>query len=299
MTFSQNHAFINEMIFGKISPEVFYFCKNGKIMNLLYIIWDIKPQILQLGEFQIRWYGILFALAFYLGYLIIQKIFKEEGKPDNLLDKLTMYMAVGTIAGARLGHVLFYQPKYYLENPIEIFMIWEGGLASHGAAFGILLSLWYFAKKTKHNYLWILDRIVIVVALAGFFIRTGNLMNSEIYGRPTELAWGFKFVQDYLPGTPINLIPASHPTQIYEGLSYLAIFFLLFFLFKKHKNHYPEGRIFGLFLSLLFSVRFLVEFIKIEQVDFEKYLMLNMGQLLSIPFILSGIYFIIRKKKTA
>lgn len=268
-------------------------------MQPLYIIWDIKPQLLQLGEFQIRWYGILFALAFYLGYLIIGKIFKEEGKPESLLDKLTMYMAIGTIAGARLGHVLFYQPEYYLSHPLDIFKIWEGGLASHGAAFGILLSLWYFAKKTKHRYLWILDRIVIVVALAGFFIRTGNLMNSEIYGRPTDLPWGFKFIHDYFPGSSLDLIPTSHPTQIYEALSYLAIFFLLFFLFKKHKSSYPEGRIFGLFLSLLFSVRFLVEFIKIEQVDFEKYLMLNMGQLLSIPFILAGIYFIFRKKKAA
>jgi prolipoprotein diacylglyceryl transferase len=220
----------------------------------------------------------------------MQKIFKKEGLPVELLDKLTVYVALGTIIGARLGHCLFYDPSYYLSNPIEILKIWRGGLASHGAAIGILIALYYFSKKNKKPYLWILDRIVIVVALAGFFIRMGNLMNSEIYGIPTKLPWGFIFVRNG------EVIP-KHPTQIYEALSYLLIFFLLYSIYNKKGTNVRQGLIFSIFLILLFSVRFLIEFIKEVQVDFEQTMALNMGQWLSIPFILTGIYLLYRSYK--
>jgi prolipoprotein diacylglyceryl transferase len=255
-----------------------------------YIHWDINPEIVGFWGLSIRYYGVLFASAFFFGYLIMQKIFKKEGLPVELLDKLTVYVALGTIIGARLGHCLFYDPSYYLSNPIEILKIWRGGLASHGAAIGILIALYYFSKKNKKPYLWILDRIVIVVALAGFFIRMGNLMNSEIYGIPTKLPWGFIFVRNG------EVIP-KHPTQIYEALSYLLIFFLLYSIYNKKGTNVRQGLIFSIFLILLFSVRFLIEFIKEVQVDFEQTMALNMGQWLSIPFILTGIYLLYRSYK--
>jgi prolipoprotein diacylglyceryl transferase len=260
-------------------------------MLLNYINWDIDPEIFKIWIFSIRYYGLLFASSFFFGYLIMQKIFKREGLTIELLDKLTVYMALGTVLGARLGHCLFYQPEFYLSNPIEIFKIWRGGLASHGAVVGILISLYYFARKNKKPYLWILDRIAIVVALAGFFIRMGNLMNSEIYGIETSLPWGFIFVRD-------GQIVPKHPTQIYEALSYLVIFVLLFFIYKKKGDQVKPGLLFGLFFTLLFSVRFLVEFIKEDQVGFEQGMTLNMGQWLSIPLILIGLFYLFRSLKT-
>ena len=224
------------------------------------------------------------------GVYCLQKIFKKEGLSVELLDKLTVYVAVGTVVGARLGHCLFYDPAYYLQNPIEIIKIWRGGLASHGAAIGILIALYYFARKNKKPYLWILDRIVIVVALAGFFIRMGNLMNSEIYGIETSLPWGFIFVRNG------EVLP-KHPTQIYEALSYLLIFILLYSIYRKKGTKVRQGLIFSLFLILLFSVRFLIEFIKEVQVDFEQTMSLNMGQWLSIPFVIIGFYLLYRSYK--
>lgn len=260
------------------------------MLLLNYINWDVNPDIVNFWVLTIRYYGILFASSFFFGYLIMQKIFKKEGLSVELLDKLTIYMAVGTVVGARLGHCLFYQPDFYLSNPIEILKIWRGGLASHGAAIGILIALYYFSKKNKKPYLWILDRIVIVVALAGFFIRMGNLMNSEIYGIETTLPWGFIFVRDG------QTIP-RHPTQIYEALSYLLIFVLLYTIYNKQGAKLKQGLIFGLFLSLLFTVRFFVEFIKVDQVGFEQGMSLNMGQWLSIPFVLIGLFLLYRSYK--
>lgn len=259
-------------------------------MILNSITWDVNPDIVSFWGLTIRYYGVLFASAFFFGYLIMQKIFKKEGLTVELLDKLTVYVALGTIIGARLGHCLFYDPSFYLQHPIEILKIWRGGLASHGAAIGILIALYYFSKKNKKPYLWILDRIVIVVALAGFFIRMGNLMNSEIYGIPTKLPWGFIFVRNG------EVIP-KHPTQIYEALSYLLIFILLYSIYNKKGTNVRQGLIFSIFLILLFTVRFLIEFIKEVQVDFEQTMALNMGQWLSIPFILIGIYLLYRSYK--
>lgn len=250
-------------------------------MILNYIEWSVDPEIFRAGNFAVRWYGLLFALSFIFGYIIMGRIFKKEGIPQKVLDQLATYMLIATIVGARLGHCLFYEPEYYLSNPIKILKIWEGGLASHGAAIGIIIGLYFFARKNKKPLLWILDRIVIVVALAGFFIRTGNLMNSEIYGHPTNVPWAFIFLRD-------DNIP-RHPTQIYEAVSYLLIFFYLLGYYWKKGSKVMEGYLFSMFLILVFTARFIIEFFKESQVDFENKLILNMGQSLSIPFVVLGI----------
>ena len=251
-------------------------------MLLNSITWNADPELIRIGGFAIRWYGLLFAASFFIGYLIFLRFFKKEGISIELLDKLAMYTALGTIIGARLGHTMFYEPSYYLSNPVEILKIWRGGLASHGAAIGILVALYYYSKSIRRPYLWTMDRVVIVVALAGFFIRMGNLMNSEIYGVQTDLPWGFIFVRAG------EAIP-KHPTQIYEGLAYLGIFFLLHTLYWRYDGKPKQGYIFSIFLITLFSVRFIIEFLKEVQVDFETGMALNMGQWLSIPFILAGL----------
>jgi prolipoprotein diacylglyceryl transferase len=264
-------------------------------MYLQIISWDVNPEIFRIGSLAIRWYGVLFASSFLFGLIIMNRIFKNEKLGEDVLDRLTIYMIIGTILGARLGHCFFYEPVYYLKNPSEILMVWQGGLASHGAAIGILAALWFFAKKEKKDYTWILDRIVITVALAGFLIRMGNLMNSEVYGVETTVPWGFIFLRNY------ETLP-KHPTQIYEALAYLAIFVLLYRLYWTKKGEHYQGLLISLFLILLFGVRFFIEFIKEEQVAFEATMKLNMGQWLSIPFVLIGawgLYKTFKMKKKA
>ncbi len=257
-------------------------------MAFLYIHWHPDPEFISIFGLSIRWYGVLFALAFLFGYIIMKKIFLREGLSEKVLDRLSLYMLIGTIVGARLGHCFFYEPDYYLSNLTEILNIRQGGLASHGAAIGILLALWLFSKKEKRPYSWILDRIVIVVALAGFFIRTGNLINSEIYGSPTQVPWAFIFDR-------VDNIP-RHPSQIYEAIAYLIIFFVLYYLYSsKNKGNQPYF-LFSIFLITVFGFRFLVEFVKDVQVDFEKTLLLYMGQWLSLPFIAVGIYLLYKNK---
>jgi len=257
-------------------------------MILNQIMWDVSPVIFKLGSLQIRWYGLFFALAFYLGYVILEKqVFKRENLPVKLLDSLATYVVIATVIGARLGHILFYQPMDYLTDPISILKIWEGGLASHGAAIGILIAIWMFTRKSGKSFLWTLDRLVIVVALGGFFIRLGNLMNSEIYGHITSLPWGFVFVRD-------GQADPRHPTQIYEALSYLILFAALLVYYKRNYKTMKEGFIFGIFLIVLFGVRILIEFLKEPQVAFEQTMTLNMGQWLSIPFVLAGLYLLWR-----
>jgi len=254
-------------------------------METVFIHWNPDPEIFSLGNFAIRWYGLLFASSFVFGYIILLRMFKKEGIPVKLLDDLTTYMIIGTIIGARLGHVFFYEPAWYLSHPLKILEIWEGGLASHGAGIGIILTLIIFSRVKKRPFLWVMDRIVIVVALSGFFIRMGNLMNSEIYGNITTLPWGFYFLRSIVPS---DAMQPRHPTQIYEALSYLAIFiFLINYYYKKNGTPSP-GFLFGMFLILVFGIRFLIEFLKVPQVGFEQDMALNMGQLLSIPFILAG-----------
>jgi prolipoprotein diacylglyceryl transferase len=261
------------------------------------ITWDVNPEIFSLGPISIRWYGLLFAASFLVGFQIMTKIFTDEKKSQKDLNDLLWYMIIGTIAGARLGHCLFYNPGYYLSNPLEIFMTWKGGLASHGAAIGIVTAIYlYSKKKVGQSFLWVMDRVVITVALAGFFIRTGNLMNSEIIGKVTDVPWAFKFVNAYVSDP---MMP-RHPAQLYEALSYLIIFFLLFYIYKQFRKKIKEGMIFGLFLVLIFVARFIIEFFKENQSAFESGMILNMGQLLSIPLILWGLYLIfINNKKTS
>ncbi len=254
-----------------------------------FITWSPSPEIFTLGSLAVRWYGLLFALSFFFGYLIMQRFFKKEGVPIKVLDELTTYMILGTILGARLGHVFFYEPAWYIAHPEKILQIWEGGLASHGAGVGIIVALLIFSYVRKKPFLWAMDRVVVVVALAGFLIRMGNLMNSEIYGLPTSMPWGFKFINSTTPGD--GLVP-RHPTQIYEGLSYLATFFLLLWYYYKKDGKPANGMLFGIFLILIFGVRIVIEFIKEPQVGFERELTLNMGQMLSIPFVIAGCIFI-------
>ncbi len=263
------------------------------------ITWNVDPEIFSLGELSIRWYGLLFATAFLSGYLVFTRYLATDRLNSELMDQLLIYVAVGTVLGARLGHCLFYEPEYFLKNPVEILKIWRGGLASHGAAVGILLSLWLYVRKNKLSFLWLIDRVVIVVALGGAFIRLGNLFNSEIYGGPTTLPWGIKFVRDkvYDPNTGA-LLPtvASHPTQLYEALCYFLIFAVLLTYYRKNYTKVRDGFIFGVFMILLFSARFFIEFVKNDQVGFESGMTLNMGQLLSLPFILAGVFMIVWTK---
>ena len=264
-------------------------------MHLLVIPWNVNPEIFRIWHIAVRWYGLLFASAFLFGYIIMYRIFKNENLGEAVLDRLTIYMAVGVIIGARLGHCLFYEPGYYLSHPLEIILIWHGGLASHGAAIGILIAVWLFAKKEKKDYFWVLDRIAIVVALSGFLIRMGNLMNSEIYGIEATVPWGFVFLRNHE-------VAPKHPTQIYEGLAYLAIFILLYRLYWSKKGEHYQGLLISLAVTLIFIARFFIEFLKEDQVAFEATMKLNMGQWLSIPFVLLGIgglYWSLKKKKRA
>ncbi|MCU0456144.1 MAG: prolipoprotein diacylglyceryl transferase [Bacteroidales bacterium] len=251
-------------------------------MHQLIIPWDVNPEIFRIGSFAVRWYGLLFASSFLVGYLLMLKIFRNETLSDALLDKLTVYMAIGVIIGARLGHCLLYEPEYYLSKPLEILKIWKGGLASHGAAAGILIALGIFSHKEKKGYFWILDRVVIVVALAGFFIRMGNLMNSEIYGYETTVPWGFVFLRN-------GETAPKHPTQIYEGLTYLLIFVLLWAIYWKKNGEHVEGLLISLGVMLIFGSRFFVEFLKEDQVTREAGMLLNFGQKYSIPLFFLGL----------
>lgn len=373
-------------------------------MNLFsYIIWNASPDIFTLPipfidkEITLRWYGLLFALGFLISQQILYYIFKKEGKPEKDVDTLTIYMVIATVIGARLGHVLFYEPERYLANPIDILKIWEGGLASHGATVGILFALWLYSRKKinimsndgksvlkvdrrpNQNYLQTLDRIVILVALTGALIRFGNFMNSEIIGKPTNSDYGVvfartvtevlksddsikdvKYVQvdsasnelgykpikmliefnegdnayedydQYVAGRVNSFLTFNpyvrehisqtgyvdykisqdesqkyyaiintyaiprHPAQLYEAISCVFLFALLLLIWTRHKEKLAEGRLFGIFLIVCFGLRFLYEFLKENQVDFENSLPLNMGQILSIPLVLLGFYMVFR-----
>ncbi len=252
------------------------------------IIWDVNPILLQLGERGVRWYGLLFALGFIFGIIIVTRMFQKEGVNKDLVDSLFLFVVVGTVIGARFGHVVFYDLQFYMEHPGEILKIWHGGLASHGGALGIIIALFFWSRKySKRSLLWIFDRVVVPTALAGMFIRLGNLMNSEIIGKPTEVPWAFTFVSE-------DMIP-RHPSQLYEAIAYLGIFVLLFFLYWKTNTGNKPGRLFGIFMSLIFGFRMLIELTKENQVAFEDNMSMNMGQLLSIPLVIMGLYFVFRK----
>lgn len=266
---------------------------------LNFINWNVAPDIFS-GFITVRWYGLMFAVGFWLGYRILYRMFRHEGAPESWLSHLFVYVVVATIIGARLGHVFFYDWAFYSEHPIEIFKIWEGGLASHGGTIGIILAILLYSKFVTHrNPLWTFDRLVIPIALVGAMIRFGNLMNSEIFGHATDLPWGFKFLRsnEWIYNYGPNVFPpegvACHPTQIYEMLAYLALFALLMWMYWKCNSEKRPGLIFGVFFTWLFSARFLIEYLKNPQEEWEREMVLNMGQILSIPFILIGIGLII------
>jgi phosphatidylglycerol---prolipoprotein diacylglyceryl transferase len=260
-------------------------------LDLLAIVWDAKPEIFTIErfDFSIRWYGLLFVGGLFMSQFVLIKMFLQEGKSRQLVEDLTIYVVLGTIIGARLGHVLFYDLKEYLADPIEIFKVWNGGLASHGGAIGILIGTYMFCRKYKIDYLWLLDRLVVVVCITSATIRIGNLMNSEIIGKPTDVPWGFIFkkIDDSV----------RHPSQLYESIFCVFLFILLYYVWKNFRDKIGRGFIFGLFLILMWGQRFIVEFTKEPQVDFENDLPIDMGQILSIPFFIVGLYFIVRSSK--
>jgi len=251
---------------------------------LAQITWDVSPEIFSLGPIPIRWYSLAWLLAFAIGFHLVRWMYRREGKPEADLETVLLYMILGAIIGARLGHCLFYRPDYYLAHPLEIVAFWKGfrGLASHGGAAGILVSLYIFSRRHPNQpYLWLVDRVVGPTALGGFFIRMGNLMNSEILGLPTDGPWAMTFVR-------VDSIP-RHPAQLYEALSYLLIFFLLLVLYRRKGTKLPSGFLTGVFLVTVFGARFFIEFVKERHAAFEVGLPLSMGQILSLPTVALGL----------
>ena len=294
-----------------------------------FVTWNVDPILIHIGDGGIRWYGLLWAIGIYICYLIELKMYKHENCPPEWIDKLFMWMVIGLIIGARVGHCWFYEwhdvtlPSMkaycqymgistdpvqifgwtinyrnpYIEHPFKLLKIWEGGLSSHGGAFGLLTAAWLlhkkvFSKEPKFHtsLLWIMDRLVVGVCVTATLIRLGNLMNSEIYGTPTDVPWGFIFVRDG------QTVPC-HPTQIYEMLYCIVAFVVTWLMYWKGKAYKREGLLLGVFLEIIFFTRFMLEFIKNDQELFEADHLLNMGQLLSLPFVIWGIYLIIRAYK--
>ena len=259
-----------------------------------YVIWNIDPDIFRIGSWPVRWYGLLFAVGFLLGVQIMTYIFKTEKKPLSDSDPLLLMMVISTILGARLGHFLFYEPAMFLSDPLRIIIPPYAGLASHGAVIGIIIGIWLYSRRassrtTGQTFLWVIDRIAIVAPLSGAFIRFGNLMNSEIFGKPTNVPWAFVFLRN----NEFSQVP-RHPTQLYESLSYLALFFLLFWYWRAYRKQSAPGTMLGIFLVWVFGFRFVWEFFKENQETFESSMALNMGQLLSIPAVLLGLILLLR-----
>ena len=266
-----------------------------------YIIWDVGPILVDLGILQIRAYSLFFALGFVVSYFIIKRYYKQEGVPIRELDTLTVWVVVGGLLGARLGHCIFYDWEYYSKNLLEILLpvsfspkfefIGYQGLASHGGAIGIIIAiLIYYRKSTKKSFFWLIDRIAVPTGFAGALIRLGNLFNSEIYGHQTDLPWGFVFIRngDTFP---------SHPTQLYEAICYIITSIVLMRLYKVERFRNAGGFLLGVFFIMVFTARFFIEFVKENQVAFEDSMALNMGQILSIPVVVAGIFLVVRALK--
>ena len=302
--------------------------------HALNIVWNPSEGI-DLGFFVIRFYSLMFVIAFGLGWYIMKNIFERENESVDKLDTLFIWTVLATLVGARLGHVLFYDWEYYRNHLLEIFLPFRfspnfeftgfQGLASHGAAISIIITMYYYSKTIlKRPQMWILDRIVIPVSSGAIFVRLGNFFNSEIVGKETDSAFGIKFIRDYFtPNDAVNAtkianpkeaynaiatspqfgdllqqVPVKHPAQLYEAVSYVFVFALLFFLYWKTNAREKSGYLFGLFLVLLWTVRFIVEYVKESQGGFESALgLFSTGQWLSIPFILVGLYFVFTAEK--
>lgn len=270
-------------------------------MVLDTVLWNPSDSLIDLGFFALRYYSMFFLMAFVASYIVVKKQFVKHGIDVALMDSLTVYVVLGTLIGARLGHCLFYDFDYYSQHPLEIILPFTftpefkitgfQGLASHGGGIGIMVSLILFCRKFKLKLWFMLDQIALVVPLAGAFIRMGNLMNSEIIGKPADLSWAFVFLK-------VDDIP-RHPAQLYEAIAYILIFSLVYFLMSKYAK--ASGFYFGMVIFLIFCFRIAVEFIKEDQSAFEAGMLLNMGQILSIPFILTGllIMYLKREKATA
>lgn len=266
-------------------------------MTLTYINWDVDPEIINIFGFSLRYYGLLFVGGIILCSQVLKRMFVTENIPASYLDKLVIYGIVGIAIGARLGHCLFYEPSYYLSHPIEIILPIQStpdgsyeivgfkGLASHGGTFGLIVALIIYSRKTKQSIIKTIDLIGVVAPLGACFIRLANLMNSEIVGTVTNVPWAFIFKsEDNQP---------RHPAQLYEAVAYITIFCLLYYLYKTRRSKLQHGFLFGTSLFLIFVARFFIEFVKEKQVAFEEQMSLDMGQILSIPFMLIGIGFMI------
>ncbi|GHV50648.1 prolipoprotein diacylglyceryl transferase [Bacteroidia bacterium] len=263
-----------------------------------FITWTADPAIFSIGSYEVRWYGLAFAIGFWVGYKIVERMWKKEKLNPDWILSLLMYTVAGTVIGARLGHIIFYDPVHYLTHPVEILNIRQGGLASHGGTLGIVVAIYFYSKKVSHkSMLWTFDKLVVPTGLVAALIRLGNLMNHEIYGHATDVSWAFKFIQNlhaWRNGAAPIFSEPSHPTQLYEAGFYLLTFALCMWLYFKKEAWKKEGLIFGIFLIGIFASRFFVEFLKNIQEDFEAGMFLNMGQLLSIPFVLAGACFVWR-----
>ena len=267
---------------------------------LSYVTWNVDPELFTVFGREIRWYGMLWVIGLIVAVFIVQRIFDNEKQPERWFDSLFVYMMFGIILGARLGHCLLYKPVYYLSNPLEILKIWEGGLARHGGVIGIIIAVWLYSKKvTKLSMLWTFDRVIVPTGFTAAFIRLGNLMNHEIYGGPTTEPWGFRFIENIsywkAGAAPIYTDP-SHPTQIYEAIIYLIVFAVTMYMFFKTNAKYKQGLTLGVAMIMIFLSRFFIEYLKNVQVDSEEVLRQNtgliLGQWLSIPFVLWGVWLV-------
>lgn len=256
-----------------------------------YIIWDVNPEIFSIGSFSIRWYGLLFASGFLVGQRIMTHIFRKEGVSEELLDPLLLTMVISTVLGARIGHFAFYEPEVFRTNPLQIITPPFSGLASHGGVIGILIGLYLYTRAKKMSYLWVVDRIAITAALGGCFIRLGNMMNSEIVGKVTDVPWAFVFKRLTEFGS-FSQLP-RHPTGLYEAISGLVLSAVLFAIWNKYKTQTPQGLLLSIYLIWIFGSRFVFEYFKENQVAFENELPYNMGQILSVPAVLLGLFFLI------
>lgn len=267
------------------------------IVGQIPFLFISAPSIDAIGPIEPRWYGLLFASAFIFGYMITSRMFSHAGRTQEEMDRLLIYVLIATVIGARLGHVIFYDLDYYLRNIHLVPQVWTGGLASHGAAIGIIIAMYLYVRKTSGmTFYWLADRVVPAVAIGGAFIRVGNFMNSEILGHASDLPWAVVFENSPYLSEAERAIP-RHPSMLYESMLCILVLGVLLYIYKRYQNRPPEGSLFGTFLIMLFTGRFLIEFTKLDHTDIAATWGLNMGQWLSIPLVAFGIWVLIKQVK--
>jgi len=254
-----------------------------------HFIWNVDPVLLALGPLTIHWYGALFASSIFAGLYYMRWIYQQENQNVESLDNLLIYVVIGIIVGARLGHCVFYDPDYYFSNPLKILAIWEGGLASHGGGLGAIIGTYFYTRKAPFSFIWLLDRLAIATALFGIFVRSANFVNAEILGKPTDVPWAVIFAR-------IDNV-ARHPAQLYEAIAYAIIFISLTLVYKLTKAKSHQGMLLGIFLIMTFTARFIIEYFKQQQAAYNIEISMNTGQMLSIPFFLIGIMLVISSLK--